>query len=625
MCGFVGILGKTNTFELKQMATQIAKRGPDGSGIHQSTHFSAIHHRLAIIGPDARGAQPMCIDDVVLLFNGCIYNYKHLKQQLEKDGIHFTSDTDTEIIPHLYRRFGVAMFTMLQGMFSIVLWDKRQQICIIGRDSFGEKPLFICEQAGRMGFASSLSAFEHGNWSLTPNVQAVADILTTMRCQAPQTMYEEVFQLPPGCYAMTRIGQPLQLRRYTFVPEADQPLDLTPAEVRGEVKQMLVDSILAKTISDKPLGVFLSGGVDSSLIAAVLKQESTQNVHSFCVRFGDAPQDYDESHVAQNVANHLGIEHQTLEVNAQAGQVLDDLASAFDMPVTNSAALPMYLISQAAKEHVDVALSGVGGDEIFGGYPRYLGLKWQQKLQGFPARKLLFNIVNHFGDSASSRNLRGRLRRFLHTLDQAPAQAYQQWTSTTAQPWSDIFHGEQQTIKPHLWQRSTDVGGGLSGLLTNYGVVNGAMIYDVQSYLSDDLLAMGDRMSMASGLELRAPFLDTTLFHFMATLDESWKVQGWPWQGKLKVLLKDIACDYLPKDIVYRPKQGFMAPIKHWLRADLKDDIQHMIANQPLGGLVRTSFVQEQWQRHQQGEDKSDILWGLLLMNRWMQQRGWKF
>lgn len=625
MCGFVAVLGKNEPVELKAMATAVAARGPDGQGEYLSSEFSAIHHRLAIIGPDERGAQPMQVDDVVVVFNGCIYNYKALRKKLEGDGVTFKSDSDTEVIPHLYRRFGLGLFNLIEGMFSIVLWDKREQICLVARDVFGEKPLFVCEQNGRLGFASSQNAFEKGKWSLTPNINSVYQILTKMRAEAPQTMYEEVSQLPAGCYAIAKAEQPMQIRRYFFLPEPDQPLDLTADEIRPEVKAMLIQSITSKTVSDKPLGVFLSGGVDSSLIAAVLKQEAGQDVHSFCVRFMDAPKDYDESRFATEVANHLDIQHTTLEVDASAHQALDDLATAFDMPVTNSSALPTYLISQAAKSHVDVALSGVGGDELFGGYPRYLGLKWHEKLQGLPARGLALKLLETLGDSHSSRNLRGRLRRFLQGLNNSPDAAYQKWTSTTNAGWSDMFVQMQLAQPQHTWQNASQLVGGLQGLMQQYGSVNGAMIHDVIHYVGDDLLAVGDRMSMANGLELRAPLLDAGLFSFMATLDESWKIQGLPWQEKLKVLLKDITCDYLPKEMVYRPKQGFMAPIKHWMRTDFKDDIQAMIADKPLGGLVRQSFVQEQWQRHQKGEDKSDILWGLLLMNRWMQQHGWQF
>ncbi len=625
MCGFVSILGKTDAVELKAMAAAVAARGPDGQGDFFSSEFSAIHHRLAIIGPDERGNQPMQIDDVVVVFNGCIYNYKALRDKLEADGVTFQSDSDTEVIPHLYRRFGLGLFNLLEGMFSIVLWDKREQICLVARDVFGEKPLFVCEQDGRLGFASSQNAFEKGKWSLTPNLSSVYQILTRMRAEAPQTMYEEVSQLPAGCYAIAKAGQPLQIRRYFFLPEPDQPLDLTADEIKPEVKSMLIKSITSKTVSDKPLGVFLSGGVDSSLIAGVLKQDAEQDVHSFCVRFLDAPKDYDESVYASQVADHLGTQHQTLEVNATAHQALDDLAAAFDVPVTNSAALPTYLISREAKQYVDVALSGVGGDELFGGYPRYLGLKWHEKLQGLPARSVALKLLESLGDSASSRNLRGRLRRFLQGLNDKPDHAYRRWTSTTDAAWSDMFHGMQLSQPKHAWQNASQIAGGLQGLMQSYGVVNGAMIDDVIHYVGDDLLAVGDRMSMANGLELRAPLLDAGLFSFMATLDDSWKVAGLPWQENLKVLLKEITCDYLPKDMVYRPKQGFMAPIKHWMKADFEDDIQTMIADKPLSGLVRESFVQEQWERHQKGEDKSDILWGLLLMNRWMQQHGWQF
>lgn len=626
MCGFVAILGKQKSEgELTRMAQAVAMRGPDDSGEYVCEGFAAKHHRLAIIGADSRGHQPMSVDDVVITFNGCIYNYQALRKQLEQDGVHFQSDSDTEVLPHLYRRFGASMFAMLNGMFSIVLWDKREKICLIGRDAFGEKPLFVCEQAGRIGFSSLLSGFEKGDWSLTPDLHAVHAILTTMRVEAPATMYQEVSQLPAGCYAIARAGEAIAIRRYHFLPEPDQPLDISPDEVQGEIKTLLEDAFSMRLVSDKPLGVFLSGGVDSSLIAGVLAQKTNQPLHTFSVRFAGGTADYDESGFAQSVANHLGTEHQTLEVNADAHHALNDLALGFDQPITNSAALPMYLISQAAKPYVDVALSGVGGDELFGGYPRYLGMAWQQKLRHLPARNLALTCLQKLGDSGSSRNMRGRLRRFLQGLNLNPDEAYQQWMRTTGADWSHMFTQQEPSMSARTWHSASDAYGGLAGLLQRYGAVNGAMSYDILTYLNDDLLAMGDRMSMAHGLELRAPFLDTRLLSLMTTLHASWKVKGMPWQEHLKVVLKSITTDYIPHDMVYRPKQGFMAPIKHWLRSDLAQDVENLTQSNPLGGLVRREFIQEQWQRHQCGEDRSDILWGLLLMDRWMQQRGWQF
>jgi len=625
VCGFVALWGQhPRLSECQRMASAVAKRGPDDDGSYQDESFTAVHHRLAIVGADARGHQPMHIDGVVVVFNGCIYNYPDLRQQLEEDGIQFTSDCDTEILPHLYRRYGATMFSMLQGMFSMVLWDTQKQVGLIGRDALGEKPLFVCEQGGRIGFASTLSAFEQGDFTLTPDIHAVQDVLIRMRTEAPRTMYQEISQLPAGCYAMLGQGESLQIRRYFFLPEPE-PLQLSGDDLKKHVKQHLEQAFSLRMLADKPVGIFLSGGVDSSLITAMLARQSSMPLHSFCVRFTGASDDYDESRFAQQVADHLGCEHQTLEVHADAIQCLDDLARAFDQPVSNAAALPTYLISQAAKPYVDVALSGVGGDELFGGYPRYLGMAWHQRLQGLPARSLLLSLLNRWGDSDSSRNIRGRLRRFLQGLDMDAARAYEAWTRTVEADWNQMFQVPDIGAFARGWQNSTNVYGGLSGLLSRYGVVNGAMAYDLQSYISDDLLVVGDRMSMAHGLELRAPFLDTNLVNLMVNLPEKWKVKGLPWQEQLKVLLKEIACDDLPRDVVYRPKQGFMAPIKHWLRADLAGEVEALAASQALGGLIRPEFVQEQWGLHQGGHDRSDILWGLLLMNRWMQQRGWQF
>lgn len=626
MCGFVAIRGKTSPHEIKNMANAVAKRGPDDRGEFISGSFSAIHHRLSIIGPDERGRQPFIVDGMTVLFNGCIYNYRELRKELEADGIHFTSESDTEVLPHLYRKFGMGMFALLNGMFAIVLWDSREELLIAARDPFGEKPLFICEQSGRVGLASTLTAFEYGDWSLTPNTQAVADLLRTMRLEAPQTLYREVRQLPAGCYAVAGRGKSLDIRRYFFLPEPDQPLDMADEEVEGEVETLLDDAFALRTVSDKPLGVFLSGGVDSSLIAASLAESSGQPLHTFAVRFAGGGSDYDESGYAQRVANHIGSDHQMLEVAADARQALDNLARAFDQPVMNTAALPTYLISQAAKPYVDVALSGVGGDELFGGYPRYLGMHWHARLRSMPGRGLAHSLVTMLGDSGSSRNLRGRLRRFLQGLELDDAEAYRTWIQTTASSNSDMLNIDpvnSDGCNGDSWPSAAASMGGLAGLIKRYGPVNGAMAYDVLTYLPDDLLAVGDRMSMAHALELRAPFLDTRLLSLVLTLAADSKVAGWPWQERLKIMLKRIAAKRLPHDVVYRPKQGFMAPVKHWLRDELAGEVKRLTEGDSLSGLIRTAFIRDQWQAHSQGHDRSDILWGLLLMDRWMQQHGW--
>jgi len=622
MCGFVAVRGSVAAGELGLMAEAVKQRGPDDHGEFNSDTFSAIHHRLSIIGPDESGRQPFTVGDVTVLFNGCIYNYKTLRKALEEDGIVFRSDSDTEVLPHLYRKFGMGMFSLLNGMFAIVIWDARDGLLVTARDPFGEKPLFVCQQSGRIGFSSSLSSFERGNWSLTPNIQAVSTLLRRMRIEAPETLYEEVSQLPAGCYGVAVRGEGLNIRRYHFLPEADQPLDASPEEIEGEIEHLLDDAFRLRMVSDRPLGVFLSGGVDSSLIASSLARQTNQPLHTFAVRFSDASPDYDESLFAKAVAEHIGSDHQTLEVAADAHQTLDSLARAFDQPVTNTAALPTYLISQAAKPYVDVALSGVGGDELFGGYPRYLGMAWHSRLRKLPGQRLAHALCSMMGDSGSSRNLRGRARRFLQGLELNDAEAYRQWMQTTDVSSSDMLAVKESRVQ-NDWSSAAEAFGGLSALISRFGAVNGAMAYDVLTYLSDDLLAVGDRMSMAHALELRAPFLDSRVLSAVLTLDSSYKVTGWPWQERLKVMLKKIAARHLPYDTVYRPKQGFMAPVKHWLRGELAEEVKALIDGKPLAGLVRNEFIRAQWEAHRQGHDRSDILWGMLLMDRWMQQHNW--
>ncbi len=625
MCGFVAVLGRTDTGELNRMARAVALRGPDDSGRFDDGMFAAIHHRLSIIGPDARGRQPMTVDDVTVVFNGCIYNYRELRKQLGDDGIIFASNTDTEVLPHLYRKFGVGMFSLLNGMFSILLWDAREKFLVAARDPFGEKPLFICEQDGRIGFASILSAFEQGDWSLTPNITAIRDVLCRMRITAPRTLYREVRQLPAGTYLCIKSGEELVPRRFAFLPEPDQPPDMTPVEMEHETERLLDDAFLLRAVSDKPMGIFLSGGVDSSLIAESLARQLPETLHTFSVRFSDGAADYDESAHAATVAKHIGSEHAVLDVRAEAHEALHDLADAFDQPVTNSAALPMYLISREAKAHVDVALSGVGGDELFGGYPRYLGMAWHDRLRHMPGRGLLLAVLKLLGEGTDSRNPRGRLRRFVRELDGTAAEAYLNWTAASHADWLEMFNVPRPSNAQEAWPDASSVYEGMEGLLSRYGCVNGSMAWDMLTYLPDDLLAMGDRMSMAHALELRSPFLDMRLANLALMLPVSRKVAGPPWREGLKLLLKQIARKRLPVENVDRPKQGFMAPVKHWLRGSLAGEVQRLCDSMPLGGLVRPEYMRREWARHQAGEDRSDILWGLLLVDEWMRQKGWSF
>ncbi len=606
------------------MAEAVANRGPDDRGEYHDAQFAAIHHRLSIIGPDERGRQPMTRDAVTVAFNGCIYNYRELRAQLEKDGVRFTSDSDTEILPHLYRRFGVGMFSLLNGMFAIVLWDARDQVLLAARDAFGEKPLFICEQGGRVGLASTLNAFEQGDWALTPDISAVRDVLCRMRIEAPRTMYAEVNQLPAGCYVRARPGDELRLARYFFLPEPEPTPEQSRQEQCRQIGELLDTSFLARTFSDKPMGVFLSGGIDSSLIAESLARQLPEKLHTFSVRFADGSPDYDESGFAAEVASHIGSEHRVLEVQAEAHESLYQLAAAFDQPVANSAALPTWLIAREAKSYVDVALSGVGGDELFGGYPRYLGMAWHERLRRIPGRGLALGTVRMLGEGSGSRNLRGRLRRLLEGLDMPAYAAYQRWIASAREAWEGMFTVPQEEVK-RGWQDAASGYGGLEGLLARYGPVQGAMAYDVLTYLPDDLLPLGDRMSMAHALELRAPFLDTRLLTAAMALPTDAKVAGVPWQEGLKLILKDIARQRLPRQVVDRPKQGFMAPVKHWMRGPLDDEVRRLCAANPLGGLIRREYVQGVQAQHAAGQDRSDVLWSLLLLDVWMRQRGWSF
>ena len=618
MCGFIAVLGKTSRQELARALVPLAPRGPDDEGIHLEPGFGCAHRRLAIVGPDARGAQPFVRDDVVVVFNGCIYNYPALRRDFAQQGMAFASRTDTEILPLAWRRWGEEMPRHLEGMFAFVLWDRRTKTLFAATDAFGEKPLYLAREGGRWLFASLLTAIAPLLSSRTLSPAAIAELVQTMRIRAPRTILQGVWRVPPGV-AIAIQHDELRAWRWFRAEEARPRAFADVQQAEEATAQALDASVAARTLADRPLGVFLSGGVDSSLVADALVR-TTGRAHTFSVRFADAPPGYDESAHAAKVARAIGAEHEILEVRAEAASALHALAEGLDQPIGNSTALPMLLLAQAARRHVVVAMHGVGGDELFGGYPRHLGLLWHRRLGRIPPLRALGRMLAR-KEAAVAASRWGRVQRFFAALALPPEDAYARWLAALPAPPALSVPPENA---PSSWLPDVLAeAGGMPGLLMRFPPVHAAMLYDVLVYLADDLLVVADRTTMHAGLELRAPFLHPELLAIALGCRASWHVATRPGAWALKRLLKRLARKRLPREVWARPKQGFMAPVARWLRRELVPEARALAASPRLSRFLDARWIARLVAEHEAGRDRSDAIWTLLVLDRWLEVRGW--
>ena len=619
MCGFVAVLGETSRKELARALVPLAPRGPDGEGMHVEAGFGCAHRRLAVVGPDARGAQPFERDGVVVVFNGCIYNHPALRRDFEREGARFSSDTDTEILPLAWRRWGRDMPRHLEGMFAFVLWDRRAKTLFAATDAFGEKPLHLAREGGRWLFASLLTALEPLLSSRRLSPAALAELVQTMRIRAPRTVLAGVARVPAGTALVVEDGA-LRAWRW-FRAEETKPRAFADMQEAEQAAAAALDaSVAARTLADRPLGVFLSGGVDSSLVADALVRVAGR-ARTFSVRFADAPPGYDESAHAARVARALGAGHEILEVRADAAEALGRLAEALDQPVGNSTALPMLLLAAAARRHVVVAMHGVGGDELFGGYPRHLGLLWHLRLRRLPPVRALARLAARMPEAAAAASRRGRVQRFLATLALAPRDAYARWLGALDAPPPLVVPAGEEPAPP--LPDPLAGAGGMEALVARFGPVHAAMLHDVLVYLPDDLLVVADRTTMHAGLELRAPFLHPELLAIALGCRPSWHVATRPGPWALKRLLKRLAKKRLPREVWARPKQGFMAPVPDWLRGALLPEARALVASPRLARFFDRRWIARLVAGHEAGADRADALWTLLVLDRWLEARGW--
>ncbi len=589
------------------MSATLVHRGPDSAGEFSDGTAALAARRLSIIDLET-GDQPIANEDGTLhvVQNGEIYNYRELRRELERAGHRFRTHGDTEVLLHLYEQHGDGFAERLRGMFAVAIWDAPRRRLVLARDRFGIKPLYYRDAAGELAFASELRALPRGEIDL----DAVEAFLAFNSIPAPLTIFREVRKLPAGHLLLWEDGG---ARLERFARPAPVPVeelrDDEEAELVEELRSRVRDSVRAHLVSDVPVGVLLSGGVDSALLTALAADESSEPLRTFSIGFEE--RSFDELADARRVAERYGTRHRELVLRPDAALLLPALAEAFDEPFADSSALPTYLVSELAAGDVKVALSGEGGDELFGGYYTYAADLLAQRVGGLA--RLARPLVERLPTSTGRASFDYRAKRFVRAAHLPPLERHHGWKEIFSRDARAELTGRPSSFDPvDLLRERYDETLGADDLARLQDV-------DLGTYLVDDLLVKTDRASMAHSLEARVPYLDTVVTNLALALPTRHKVRGLA----KKVLLRKAAEPLLPREIVHGKKRGFSIPAAAWLRGELEPFARETLSAETLRkqGFFQPETVQRLLEDHVSGrEDVSRQLWGLLAFTLWYER-----
>ncbi len=612
MCGIVGVVNSEGEAVdrglLEAMNARIIHRGPDEDGFWLGDAAGLAMRRLSIIDL-AGGTQPFFSEDkqIVTVYNGEIYNFRQLREDLRRRGHTIVSNCDTEVIPHLYEEYGPDLMRHLVGMFAIAVWDRKTQSLLLARDRLGIKPLYYAVRDGRLYFASELKSFAPCGilGDLCP--EAVYHYLTYGYIPAPLTIYEGIYKLPAGHRMVVRRGR-TDLSRYWDVTYRQGP-PRPEEELLDELHARLQEAVRIRLVSDVPLGAFLSGGVDSSLVVALMCETGAERVKTFSIAF-DEPS-HDESTYARAVASRFGTDHHEFIVRSDLWRHVEDIVLQFDEPFADSSAIPTYFLSKLTRQHVTVAMSGDGGDELFAGYDRYLDFFRKRPLYRIPrrVRALTFGLLA----DVLPRGTRGR--RFLQSLRLGPLEDYARRPGELSHEEllaPDFLASMPGTDPMHLAREFLDRNVPCE--------LDAICLHDLMLYLPEDILTKVDRTSMAVSLEVRVPILDHRVVEFAATLPPEQRLRG----RTGKYLLKRLLERYMPREHVHRPKRGFAVPLGAWFRKELRWELMDVLGPSQIRatGVFRPDAVDFLVRQHMSGRrDHSGLLWRLFVLHLWDRRR----
>jgi asparagine synthase (glutamine-hydrolysing) len=624
MCGIAGELRPSDE-PSEHIATQLQclrHRGPDAEGAFERGRAWVGQTRLAIIDLQT-GDPPIANEDgtVGVALNGEIYNYRELRTSLREQGHVFATDGDTEVIAHLAEDLDpVALASRLNGMFALAVWDERRQRLILARDRFGKKPLYYWTDGDRLAFGSEIkSVLANPHVPRRLRHEAIAPYLTFGYVPTPDTFFEGVRSVPPGHVLIAEPDREPRLERYWVPPiagvDGTSHLDLSMEEAAREVRSLLEAAVRRRLVSDVPLGAFLSGGIDSSTVVGIMARELDRPVQTFTIGFEDS-KGYDERPFARLVAERHATDHHEFVVHPHAVDLVERLVWHHDQPFGDSSAIPTFLLSEVTRQHVTVALSGDGGDELFAGYERFAAGVAARRYAALP--RLLRRAVRGGLELLPARSVRGRtasLQRFVRAAGRGLPDSYCSWISyvdeSERRALLDGHHDDGMEDYRRIWSCS-------AGAHT----LDRLLDLNLRTYLLDDLLVKADRMSMAHGLEVRSPFLDPELLAFTSRLRPSLKARGL----SLKRVLRAAVGDLLPAETMSRSKHGFSIPLDRWFREDLRAYLGATLG--AADARVKQHLVPDALDRllaehHSGARNHGYALWTLLTLEIFLRREGW--
>ncbi len=623
MCGLAGLLalsGQPSSADaVAPMAATLAHRGPDATGTYVDDSapptVALVHRRLSIIDLSEAAHQPLANEDgsVVVALNGEIYNFQDLRRELAARHT-FRSLGDTEVIAHLYEDHGDEAIARLDGMFALALWDKRRRRLLLARDRFGKKPLYYWSDGSRFVFGSEIKALLAGGVPAAFAHEHLAEYLAFGYVPTPRTLFRGILKLPPASTLVVDAAGVHEPRPYWDLrfPDEDAVPVIPHAEARERVRQLLTQAVRRRLVADVPLGVLLSGGVDSTAVAALMARLVPGRIKTFTVGF-EGETFFDERPFADRVARHIGSEHHASIVKPHAAELVETLLHHHDEPFGDSSALPTYLVAREARRHVTVVLNGDGGDEVFAGYDRFRAALLAERMPAVLRRTIALG-ARLLPEGADYHGTFRRIRRF---TQKATLPLVERVLS-----WSAFF--DLDALKP------LDTGGLVDrarvlasfdealGRYPRASLLSRLLYLNARCYLLDDLLPKMDRMTMAHALEARSPFLDTALAEYVAALPDVYKRRG----GEGKVLLREIARELAPPGVLDRPKHGFGVPLGAWFRGELRPMVEDLLLSSPrLGRWLRSERVRQIFDEHVSARgDRGHQLWTLLTLELWLRK-----
>lgn len=610
MCGICGFIGNNSQSVLERMTDIMSHRGPDDRGFYRDNYVGLGHRRLSIIDLKT-GHQPIFNEEesLVLVYNGEIYNFKELKNKLLESGHVFKTNTDSEVIVHLYEEYGKSCVDYLRGMFAFAIWDKKRKELFLARDRFGIKPLYYTElSSGEFIFASEIkSLLQNDKVVREVDIEAFDQYFTFRYVPENKTMFKNIFKLEPGHIVIIK-NKKSEIERYWDIVFNDDESSISEDDIVEDITELLTDSIEKRLISDVPLGAYLSGGLDSSFMVGLMSKINSSPVETFSIGFDD--EKLDESKYADIVANHFGTKHHQLIAKSNAVELIKKVIWHLDEPMADAATIPTYMMSELTKDYVKVILSGEGADEMFAGYDKYKILSIGHKYSSLIPPKI-FSFLSF----VQRKNIKVlRACDYLSSVKE-PADAYLKLTSVFSQREKKLLYSDQTKKRLVNFNSSFEI---VKKYITkNDDFLNNLLYLDIKTWLPNDVLLKNDKMTMANSIEARVPFLDHIFAEKMAEIPVSMKLKGLT----DKYILRKAMLPVVPEAIVKRKKHGFTVPIQRWMEGDLMDFSRNVLSKKNIEekGFFNYKFVESIVNKNHNNAFYRRQFWAILTFELWHQ------